>query len=58
MGEGRQLLPPMPWENFGKLNDADLKAIFAYLRSLPPIENAVNDPISPTGEKIPTPVKK
>ncbi len=57
MGEGRQLLPPMPWENFAKLNDADLKAIFAYLKSLPAIENAVPDPISPTGEKIPTPTK-
>ncbi len=57
MGEGRQLLPPMPWENFGKLNDADLKSIFAYLRSLPAIENAVHDPISPSGENIPTPAK-
>ncbi len=57
MGEGRQLLPPMPWEGIGKLNDADLKAMFAYLKSLPPIENAVPDPISPSGEKIPTPVK-
>lgn len=54
MGEGRAILPPMPWFNFAKLTDADLKAIFAYLHSLKPIENAVPDPISPTGERVPT----
>ena len=54
MGEGRPILPPMPWDMYRNLTDADLKAIFAFLRSLPPIENAVPDPISPSGEKIPT----
>lgn len=28
----------------GKLNDADLKAIIAYLRSIPPVKNAVRKP--------------
>ena len=37
MGEGRDILPPMPWMNFGQMTDADLKAVFAYLRSLKPI---------------------
>jgi len=36
------------------MSNADLKAVFAYLQSLPPIDNAVPDPISPTGEKMPT----
>jgi len=54
MGEGRDILPPMPWQMIGQATDADLKAIFAYLKSLKPIENAVPDPISPTGERIPT----
>jgi hypothetical protein len=54
MGEGRDILPPMPWDLIGQMTDADLKAVFAYLQSLPPIENAVPDPISPTGEKMPT----
>ena len=54
MGEGRDILPPMPWPNFALLTDADLKAIFAYLKSLKPVENAVPDPISPTGERMPT----
>lgn len=54
MGEGRDILPPMPWPNFALLTDADLKAIFSYLKSLKPVENAVPDPISPTGERMPT----
>jgi mono/diheme cytochrome c family protein len=57
MGEGRNLLPPMPWQGIGQLNDKDLKDIFAYLSSLKPIENAVPDPIAPTGERIATPTK-
>jgi mono/diheme cytochrome c family protein len=54
MGEGRDILPPMPWPNFAQMTDQDLRAIFAYLRSLKPIENAVPDPVSPAGERIPT----
>jgi hypothetical protein len=47
MGEGRPILPPMPWDPIGKLKDHDLKAIFAYLRSLKPIHNPIHDPIPP-----------
>jgi hypothetical protein len=47
MGEGRPILPPMPWEDFGKSTDSDLKAVFAYLKSLKPVKNAVHDPIPP-----------
>lgn len=38
---GRKLLPPMPYSHFAKMTDADLDAIVAYLRTIPPIENAV-----------------
>ena len=55
MGVGRDILPPMPWIMYRNMTDDDLKAVFAYLKSLPPISNAVPDPISPTGETIPTP---
>ncbi len=48
-GEGRPVLPPMPWEDIGKLTDADLRAIFAYLKSLPPIPNPVPAPVAPVG---------
>lgn len=44
---GRSLLPPMPWEEIQHANDKDLKAIFAYLMSLPPVRNMVPAPIPP-----------
>ena len=47
LGEGRPILPPMPWESFALLKDDDLKDIFAYLQSLPPINNKVPDPQTP-----------
>jgi hypothetical protein len=37
----RDLLPPMPWQNFAQMNDKDLKAIFAYLQSTTPVRNVV-----------------
>jgi mono/diheme cytochrome c family protein len=49
MGEGRPILPPMPWEMYAQATDEDLKAIFAYLQSLPPVRNPVPDPIPPAG---------
>jgi hypothetical protein len=47
MGIGRNLLPPMPWQAVGQLKDRDLKSIFAYLKTIPPIKNKVPDPIPP-----------
>ncbi|HEU5122879.1 MAG TPA: c-type cytochrome [Verrucomicrobiae bacterium] len=49
MGVGRDILPPMPWRSVGSLNDEDLKAIFAYLKTVPPINNAVPHPVPPGG---------
>jgi len=46
-GLGREILPPMPWQNYGKATDADLSAMFAYLKSIPAISNHVPDPIPP-----------
>lgn len=37
----RQLLPPMPWQNFANADDNDLRAIFLYLKSTPPVSNVV-----------------
>jgi cytochrome c2 len=37
----RTLLPPMPWQNIGKAKNEDLQAIFAYLKSTPPVSNIV-----------------
>jgi hypothetical protein len=47
MGFGRNLLPPMPWQSIGQMKDEDLKSIFAYFKSLPPVRNQVPDPIPP-----------
>ncbi|MBI5470950.1 MAG: diheme cytochrome c-553 [Ignavibacteriae bacterium] len=56
MGEGRQILPPMPWQLIGKATDADLKAMFAYLKSLPSIKNAVHEPIPPSMGTVHEPI--
>lgn len=48
LGKGRPILPPMPWFDLREAKDKDLKAIFAYLRSLPPVKNAVPQPVEPT----------
>jgi len=45
MGQGRPILPPMPWPNFAQMTDDDLSAIYAYLRTLPPVKNQVPQPI-------------
>jgi len=46
LGDGRPIMPPMPWEFIGQMNDDDLKAIYAFLRSTPPIKNVVHAPLS------------
>lgn len=46
-GVSRPILPPMPWPVYRNLTDDDLKAVFAYLRTIPPIVNHVPDPIPP-----------
>ena len=45
MGTSRPILPPMPWQEFATATDADLKAMFAYFKSLPPIQNRVPDAV-------------
>jgi hypothetical protein len=46
-GKGRPILPPMPYWMIGELSDPDIKALFAYLQSLPPVKNRVPQPIDP-----------
>lgn len=38
-GQSRPILPPMPWPGYAQMTDDDMKAVFAYLRSVPPISN-------------------
>jgi mono/diheme cytochrome c family protein len=43
----RNLLPPMPWQGYSQMPEEDLKAIFAYLKSIKPVNNPVPMAISP-----------
>ena len=42
---GRMMLPPMPWQVYKNIKEDDLEAIFVYLKSLPPVNNLVPQPI-------------
>jgi cytochrome c553 len=50
-GKGRPILPPMPYQWISQLTDADLRAVFAYLQSIPAITNKVPAPIDADPEK-------
>lgn len=45
----RPLLPPMPWEMYQHMTDDEIKAVFAYLKSIKPISNVVPAPVPPAG---------
>lgn len=47
MGAGRPLNPPMPWQGYAQMSDEDLGAIYAYLQSIPAVNNAVPALIPP-----------
>ena len=49
MGNGRAIMPPMPWQDMKEMKDEDLKAIYAYLRTIPAIHNEVPEYEPPTG---------
>jgi mono/diheme cytochrome c family protein len=46
--DGRILAPIMPYEALASLTNADAKAIVAYLKSLPPVQNKVAGPFGPS----------
>jgi mono/diheme cytochrome c family protein len=41
--EGRDLLPPMPWQVYKNMIDQDLQDMYAYLQTIPAINNMVED---------------
>lgn len=45
----RKIFPPMPTKHYAQMNDADLKAIWAYLRTIDPIKNEVSPPLNSRG---------
>jgi hypothetical protein len=46
--ENRTLLPPMPWTNYRNMEADDMKAIFAYLKSIKAVNNEPPAPQPPT----------
>ena len=46
-GQGRPILPPMPYLQYRNATDEDLRAVFAFLQSIPAIRNRVPQPIDP-----------
>jgi cytochrome c551/c552 len=49
-GNGRAILPPMPWMDLSALPETDLKALYAFLKSIPAVRNPV------PAHKVPEPV--
>jgi mono/diheme cytochrome c family protein len=45
--DGRVLAPIMPYSNFATLTDEDVRAIVAYLRSIPPVVHQEPGPVPP-----------
>lgn len=48
----RTLLPPMPWQDFKYAKDEEINAMYAYLKSIPPVHNIV-----PQAAIVPPPSK-
>lgn len=42
-GVGRPIMPPMPWPALSHLTEDDLRAMFRYLQTVPPVRNQAPD---------------
>jgi hypothetical protein len=60
MGVGRPIMPPMPWAHYAKMSDEDLRAIYAYLKTVPAKSNHVPEavvaeaPVPPPAPQAPS----
>jgi mono/diheme cytochrome c family protein len=50
--KARMLSPMMPWYFYGQMTDEDVKAIFAYLRTLKPVKHTVDNTESATACRL------
>jgi hypothetical protein len=57
LGIGRPIQPPMPWPQYSSASEDDLKAIFAYLKTVPPIKNLAPE-YEPPAAAPPAPAKR
>jgi mono/diheme cytochrome c family protein len=46
--KARKIHDMMPWAGYGKQTDEDLKAIFAYLKTVTPVDHRVDNSLAPT----------
>ena len=46
--KARELKPIMPWDAYRNMTDEDLKAIYAYLKTLKPVHHRVDNSEPPT----------
>jgi mono/diheme cytochrome c family protein len=53
----RMLLPPMPVQVTKHLKEEEIKAMFAYLKTVKPVKNAVPQPLPPVLPPPPPPAK-
>lgn len=56
LDNARELQPPMPWRSYQHMNDEDVKAMFAFLKSIKPVKNVVPAYEPPAGPPPPPPV--
>ncbi len=50
--KARELSAMMPWIDYGQMTEEDLKAVFAYLRTLKPVHHRVDNSLPPTYCKL------
>ena len=50
--KARSLSPLMPWALYQNMTDGDLKAVYAYIRTLKPVKHTVDNTESPTNCKL------
>jgi hypothetical protein len=41
MGKGRPIMPPMPVQAYQNMTEEDLRSVFAFLQTVPPVKNMV-----------------
>jgi hypothetical protein len=44
--EGKAMFPVMPYKYYGKMDDEDIYSIIAYIRTLEPMENTIQESVS------------
>ena len=47
----RPLMPPMPWQDYSQMSNNEIKAMFAYLKSVKPVHNIVPEYASPVAAR-------